>query len=336
MPETDERVDNIESWEWGVNQELLQLKKEMIGRVFDKMKEKNKGDIFLHVWKKLVEDYLLDEWVSNDKVGDFFIWMGITFLSSSSNQLKDFRERIKNSNTKEELDALEKSIIENLDNPPTEQQTGWWVASSAAQVLTWAAAASAVSRRRWRSTSGRRSSSSRRTSTTSTEVDNTVVESAEVWEAKEVPLRERMHRLFPDWTPTKESDMRKYLTKIKVPVVTSDWKNKNLTLRIHKKLANEYAAIFQEIYDKRIPVNPEKTWWFNWRNVRWWTKQSHHSYWSAVDVNWDVNGWAYWTTDPNSPYFNGQDMISIWENHGFYWWWDWRKNDPMHFTYMNA
>ena len=137
MPEIDERVDNIEGWEWGVNQELLQLKKEMIGRVFDKMKEKNKGDIFLHVWKKLVEDYLLDEWASDDKVGDFFIWMGITFLSSSSSQLKDFRERIKNSNTKEELDALERSIIENLDNPPTDQES-WWGTSSAVQVLTGA------------------------------------------------------------------------------------------------------------------------------------------------------------------------------------------------------
>ena len=332
-------IDNIENWWNSTDQELIQLKKEMIERVFDKVKEKNKDDIFLLVWKKIVEDYLLDEWVTNDKIGDFFIWMWLTFLSTSKSQLKDFREQIKNTNTKEELNTLEASIIENLDKQETSSSNIWWVVAWIAAV--WAAAShrTSSSRRTFTSSSSSRRRSSRtNTWSTSTESDDSTIESAQVWEAKEVPLNDRMRRLFPDWTPTKESDMKRYLTRIKVPVVTPDWKNKTLSLHIHKKLANEYTAIFQEMYDKWIPVNPETTWWFNWRLVRRWKKRSHHSYWSAVDVNWDVNGWVYWNTDTNSSYFNGQDTVAIWKNHWFYRWWDWSKRsyDPMHFTYMNA
>jgi hypothetical protein len=132
--------------------------------------------------------------------------------------------------------------------------------------------------------------------------------------------------------------MKKYITKIKVPILTANWKKKKLTLHVHKKLANEYKAIFQEMYDRKIPVNPDKTWWYNWRKMRRWKKLSHHSYGSAVDVNWDVNGWVYGTTDRNSPYYNGNDTVAIRKKHGFYRWWDWsaRSDDPMHFTYMNG
>ena len=344
MPDNKERVDDKENWWESINGELVGLKKEMIERVFDKIKEKNKDDFFLYIGKKLVEDYLLDEWVTNDKIGDFFIWMGLTFLSKSKSRLKDFREKIKNTNTKDELDALEESIMDNLDSLPTKQPSVWWVVSSAVKLVSWAAVVGAVARKIWskssRTSTWTASSSSprrrrRRTPTTLTEIDS-VEESAKVWEAKEVPLRQRMDRLFPDWTPTKEKQMEKYITTITVPVLTADWKRKNLALDIHKKLANEYIAIFQEMYDEGIFVNPATTWGFKWRLAAGSSKQSHHSYWSVVDVNYDVNGGAYWKTDPNSPYFNKQNMVKIWKDHGFYWWWNWKKNDPMHFTYMNA
>ena len=53
--------------------------------------------------------------------------------------------------------------------------------------------------------------------------------------------------------------MLKYITKIRVPIYTPDGKKKELNLNIHKKLANEYQAIFQEMCDKKIPVNPAST-----------------------------------------------------------------------------
>ena len=317
MAEVDTKVDNIESWWESVNGELIQLKKEMIERVVDKMKDSDNSDLFLNLWEDFVVDYLLDDWESSDKVNDFFIWMGINIFSSSASKLRDLRERIKDSNTKEDLDGLERSVIENLNNNDNSSSYSssrriMWTASTAyvtSQAYSWGT--------KWETSS--------------------TLESARVWEAKEVPLKDRIHWLFPQWVPKVESEMRKYITKIKVPIRTPEWESKKLTLSIHKKLANEYTAIFQEMYDKLIPVNPEKTWWYNWRKVRRWNKLSHHSYWSAVDVNWDVNWWVYGTTDRNSPYYNGQDTVAIWKKHGFYRWWDWsaKSDDPMHFTYMN-
>ena len=312
----------IDTWQERTDNELNQLKKEMIERIVDKMKENNQDDAFLHVGKDLVVDYLLDEWENADKVNDFFLWIGINLLSSSADQLKDLREKIKNSNTKEELETLEKSIIENLNNSWDDQTQSWTSGSSGSTSSSWTTSSS------W-------SGSSESTDSSSVEVS---VDSARVGEAKEVPLKQRMQRLFPEWVPTREKDMKKYITKIKVPILTANWKKKKLTLHIHKKLANEYKAIFQEMYDRKIPVNPDKTWWYNWRKMRRWKKLSHHSYGSAVDVNWDVNGWVYGTTDRNSPYYNGNDTVAIRKKHGFYRWWDWsaRSDDPMHFTYMNG
>jgi len=324
MPDVE--TGSIETWQGKTWNELNQLKKEMIERVIDKMKEKNQNDAFLYIWKDIVVDYLLDEWESNDKVNDFFIWVGINLFSNSAGKLKELREQIRKSNTKEELETLEKSIIENLDNQwsiqtSTSSTSSWWI-------VAWTATASSVAYA---------SSSQTESSDTVSDTESTV-DSAKVWEAKEVPLKNRMQRLFPEWAPKVEKDMKKYIKKIRVPIRTPEWKTKKLTLHIHKKLANEYKAIFQEMYDKWIPVNPEKTWWYNWRKMRRWKKLSHHSYGSAVDVNWDVNGWVYGTTDRNSPYYNSQDTVAIRKKHGFYRWWDWssRSDDPMHFTYMNG
>ena len=317
MAEVDKKTDNVESWKESVGGELTQLKKETVEHIFDKMQENNKGDLFLNVWKDWVVDYLLDEWEASDKVNDFFIWIGINLLSSSADKLKDLREKIKESNTKEDLQNLERSVIENLNSDSTSSS------SSSGRTTAWAASVWYVASQSYSWDTRRETSST--------------IESANVWEAKEVPLKERMNWLFPQWAPKVESDMKKYITRIKVPIRTPEWESKKLTLSIHKKLANEYTAIFQEMYDKWIPVNPEKTWWYNWRKMRRWKKLSHHSYWSAVDVNWDVNGWVYWKTDKNSPYYNGQDTVAIWKNHWFYRWGDWsaKSDDPMHFTYMN-
>jgi len=319
---TDLETGVIDTWQEKTDKELNQLKKEMIERVIEKMKEKNQTDALLHIWKTMVVDYLLDEWESGDKVNDFFLWMGINLFSSSADKLKDLREKIKNSNTKEELESLEKSIIENLDNFWKDQQSGG--SSTPSWVTSWSVASAAYT-----------SQSQTDFFTSSTE---STIDSAKVWEAKNVPLKERMARLFPDWVPKTEKEMKKYIKKIKVPIRTPEWKTKKLTLHINKKLAKEYEAIFKEMYDKWIPVNPESTWWFNWRKMRKSNKMSHHSYWTAVDVNFDVNGWVYGKTDKNSPYFNDNETVAIWKRHWFYRWWDRSKNynDPMHFSYMNA
>lgn len=315
----------IEAWnKWRKErEELNKLKKEMVERVVEKMKESN-SDLALLVWKDIVADYLVDEWW-NDRLHDFFLGLGLNIFSGCSEQLKDLREKISQTKSKKELNDLEKTIIESLwklsDDKWNNSQRSTKSTTSRTAATTRAAASTTYSSRR-------RDNIYSRTST----------ESAPVWEAAEIPVKDRMNRLFPEWKPKSPEEMKKYIIPINVPIRTPKWKSDNLTLYIHKKLANEYQAIFQEMYDKRIPVNPKKTGWYNWRPMRNWRKQSHHSYWSAVDVNWDVNGWVHGSTVRNSPYFNSKDTVAIWKRHGFYWWWDWSKgqNDPMHFTYMNA
>ena len=316
----------LEDRQNGTDQELRQLKQEMIERVINKLKEDKQNDVFLHLWKDLIVDYLLDDEESSDKINDFFLWISINLFSDSASQLKDIREKIRNSYTKEELDNLEKSITEELSR--------WW------KEQELVASASTEKTQPSRSNLSKAESVRWPSNVWNNSLKHSwhTAESAKVWEAANIPKNERMQRLFPDGVPTKEKEMKKFITKIKVPILTANWKKKKLTLYIHKKLANEYEAIFQEMYDKRIPVNPEKTWWFNWRKMRRWSKMSHHSYWSAVDLNYDDNGWVYGKTDKNSPYFNDNETVAIWKKHGFYRWWDRssKSNDPMHFTYMNA
>lgn len=313
----NESEESVES----VDEELTDLKKEMAERIVDKMWEKY-SDFLLYFWKWWVTDYLVDEW-GEDIFNDMLIEkLGVNMLSGYGDQLKNLRDQIKKAETKEAIADLETRIINDLENGSDTWNSGW---QSTQYAVTWAWVAAA-----WTSVAASSESSS-----SDIEVS---VDSAPIWEAKDVPLKKRMEWLFPEWVPQTEKEMKKYIEKIKVPIRTPKWKEKKLKLYVHKKLANEYKAIFQEMYDKWIPVNPDSTACFNRRKMRKWKKMSHHSYWTALDVNWDVNGWVYGPTVKDSPYYNDQATVDIWKKHGFYWWGDWssKSNDPMHFTYMNG
>lgn len=298
------------------NSELKQSKEEMVKRIVEEIKKKDLTVDLL--WKKSVSKYLLDE--KDSKVRNFFTGLGLnvfSIFSSASKELKQLKEKMDRVKTKEELDNLEKSIIESLNESKESDSSS----TSSAQTASSSS-----------SSEGRSSSSE-----SSAESTESVVESAKVWEAANIEKSKRCARLFPEGKPKSAEQMRKYLTRITVPIRTADWKESTHTLNIHKKLANVYKAIFKEMYDKNIPVNPTTTWWYCRRLVRGSkTKLSEHCFWGAVDLNWDVNWWVYGPDKPGSKYFNGSDTVRIWKKYGFYRWWDRsaRKNDPMHFTYM--
>lgn len=308
----------IEKWQENTNNELNQFKEEMIARIVQEMQKKDPTINF--VWKKSISKYLLDD--KKNSFRNFFTWIGINIFSASSEKLKELREKIKKINTKEELWNLEKSIIDNINEYQNNQKTSWSTSSTSVQTAT--------------SNSTTENKTSHESSTETIES----VDSAKVWELANVPKSKeaRLKRLFPSWTPKSKEEMEKYLTKIEIPVRTQDWKEDKLKLNIHVKLANEIKAIFKEMYDKNIPVNMKKTWAFCWRKIRRWNSMSQHSYWSAIDVNYDVNGWVYGKTDKSSPYFNGSETVNIFKKHGFFRWWDWsaKSNDPMHFWFYNG
>jgi len=61
-----------------------------------------------------------------------------------------------------------------------------------------------------------------------------------------IPVAERMKWLFPKGTPKTELDMQPYLTQIEVSIYTTKNK-KQMTLTVHKKLAQEITAVFEEM-----------------------------------------------------------------------------------------
>lgn len=347
-------LGNSLEWDSGTSEELLQLKKEMANRVVDKMQEK-KWDLVLSLWKEMIVDYLVDEgWMDDALSDELVLWNLIWVLSSSSEDLKNLRGEIVNLKTAEELKSFEERLLKQIElNWSISLQWDWvWdmTAQSSQTSGTLSESSESQDQLSWESSeSSDESTSDSSSQSESSSADSWVVvwgegteemspDSAYVGEAKEVELKKRMEWLFPEWVPQTEKEMKKYLKKIKVPILLANWKTKKLKLYVHKKLANEYIAIFKDMKDAWIKVNPDTTACFNWRKMRKSSKMSHHSYWTAIDVNWDVNGGVYWKTDQASPYFNDQACVDIWKKHWFYWWWDWssKNNDPMHFTYMNA
>lgn len=157
------------------------------------------------------------------------------------------------------------------------------------------------------------------------------------WEKLEVEKKQREHFLFENGVPkTKEEMESKYLTAITVPILNKKWWETSLKLKVHKKLKKFFECVFKELKDSNIKIDPESTWSYVWRKMRRGKSMSEHSYWSAIDINWNVNWWVYGKTDENSELFNSQKTVEIFKKYWFAWWWDWSKksNDPMHFSYM--
>lgn len=165
-------------------------------------------------------------------------------------------------------------------------------------------------------------------------------EEVEVWVAPKIPQELREKRLFPEWIPTNEAEMKKYLTRIEVPIIPVGWKT-SVMLRVHKKLAQEIKSAFQELKKKWMRVDPNHIWCYKWREKRNKPNEmSIHSYWWAIDINYTVNKWDYGTPEENkrnesSPYHITPEFANIWKKHWFYRWQDRTnaKKDPMHFSY---
>lgn len=315
-----EENEILNEWDvvWG---ELSQLKKEMVRNIVEEY-NRTKWGLLSNIFKDNIVDYLVDEWDTFDNVLlELWIWL----FSNSAAELKELKWKVIETNDKTQLSSLESEILGNLRSD--------WVFFK--QDITPSTDTSDnVGQNQGISSH----SVGERDAVEEVDYNTSHLESARLWQAKEIPLSKRKEWLFPNWVPKTKNEMLKYVTRIKVPITTADWQYKELTLSVHKKLANEYEDIFKTMKEQWIPVNPKSTACFNWRKMRKWKSMSHHSYGTAIDVNWDVNGWVYGKTDSKSPYYNDQAMVNIRKNHGFYWWWDWSKknDDPMHFTYMNG
>ncbi len=164
---------------------------------------------------------------------------------------------------------------------------------------------------------------------------------AETGEPVKIPLNNRMTWLFPQGIPDTAADMQPYLTQIEVPVYTVKKKKSKMVLTVHKKLAAEICAVFEELVKIKFPVDASCTAGYCFRYMASNSNRlSYHSYGCVVDLNWTHNGASY----TGWPYKPGKDklavtkkVVAVWKRHGFYWGGDWSASsfDPMHFTYVN-
>ncbi len=166
--------------------------------------------------------------------------------------------------------------------------------------------------------------------------------SAPAGECAKVPAGDRMKWLFPDGVPKTPSQMKRYLVQIEAPILNREGKGAAMKLTVHKKLAGEIKAVFEDLKKAGIRTVPSCTAAYNWRKMATnSSKQSHHSYGSVVDWNWTYNPICYpgttgYRSQPKSQFMADQKVVGIWKAHGFYWGGDWKSyHDYMHFTYTN-
>lgn len=163
-----------------------------------------------------------------------------------------------------------------------------------------------------------------------------------VGEAAKVPYGEngdkRWKYLFPNGVPTSSSQMEQYLTTVTLNILNERGKKDTMTLRVHKKLADDVVAIFDEMVAIGFKIKKGNTSSYNWRTKRGSNNMSIHSYGVAIDVNDSDNPYQ----DPSgykpgvNEYAVTDEVIKIWEKHGFNWggYFGGGDFDAMHFTYL--
>lgn len=160
-------------------------------------------------------------------------------------------------------------------------------------------------------------------------------------EAAAVAKGDRIKYLFDGkGAPTSSSSMQKYLTTIQVPVLNKQGKQTTMKLTVHKKLAAEYTAVFQDLLNLGFRTRSGDTAAYVWKNVSGTSKRSRHSLGAAIDVNWDanplVNNTSTYKPNGTDPYKVNDKVVTVWRKHGFYWGGCFSSySDLMHFDYID-
>ena len=143
-----------------------------------------------------------------------------------------------------------------------------------------------------------------------------------------------------------QEECQEMQTQIIVPIWVLNNNNEKesstMSLTINKDIALDLLNIFTEIYngkDQQV-FNPSTCGGFCYRNIAGTNTLSHHSYGTAIDLNWDANPCYYYGHAVNdnigkNPYafHKDGDVVQIFKSHGWDWGGEWsHKTDFMHFS----
>ena len=190
------------------NEALVELKKETASHVIDKLAEK-RADIKIEWAKSLVVDYLVTEWFL-DSFWDEIIKAWLDTFISSSKELQNLKEVIAENNTEEWLKNLESSILSHLES--------WWVFDDAWKNGITPSPTPHSDQSQDNQETATQTATEQEEQSEPSSWEEGLEGSAEEWEAKEVELKQRMQRLFPEGVPQTEKEMKKYLRKINYPL----------------------------------------------------------------------------------------------------------------------
>ncbi|MDO4870594.1 MAG: M15 family metallopeptidase [Candidatus Saccharibacteria bacterium] len=99
---------------------------------------------------------------------------------------------------------------------------------------------------------------------------------------------QKLAALFPNGVPTSESEMQPYLTEVEVTLADENGNDRKRKLKVHKALEEQVKTIMDKINKDRFPV--KSIYCYDWRGMSTdASKQSHHSYGTACDINPDEN-----------------------------------------------
>ena len=149
-------------------------------------------------------------------------------------------------------------------------------------------------------------------------------------------------KFFPDGLPQSDAEMQKYLVTIMVPVNNKDGTQGYRSVRVHKDVANDVWAIFDQIQKSGFKAYDIQG--YNWRDTSTGTgTRSHHSYGLAIDINVRENycikngkiiAGEFWkpyeneySITPNGP------VVKAFNSKGWIWGGIWKSSkDYMHFS----
>ena len=165
--------------------------------------------------------------------------------------------------------------------------------------------------------------------------------------------------MFPNGIPSTESEVKKYLTTIDVPITKKDGTKTTTKLTLHKDFANDVKKVFQIAQDNGFKIYD--AYCYSWRNVAGSSTKSAHSYGLACDINPKEN-YCYcissfstctiknpttgktdlcydgWWKPGIDEYSMAEDSSIVRAFYSIGWGWggNWKsKKDYMHFSYTN-